>query len=328
MTTTPLVSIVLPVYNEIDHLDEELERIQKAMEVSGHPFEIIVVDDASTDGSAERLREIRAEKASPIRLIAFRTNRGAGAARKIGTEAARGEIVLWTDVDMSYPNDLLPTLVDALNGFDQVVGARTSEEGSHKMARVPAKWFIRSLAQWLSNTKIPDLNSGFRAFRKDVADQFLHLLPDGFSHVTTLTMAFLANGYSVEYIDIPYTTRSGKSKFRFFADTRLYLQQVTRMIMMWNPLRVLMPVASVLFLVGFGKIIFDLFDKNFRVGTNTLLIMVTAGMIFVLALLADLVVQVTRPKLTVLPAAVFEHGTSEHRTQGPETAPSDPSDSA
>ncbi len=299
----PQVSIVLPVFNEIEHLDEELERIRDAMEASRYSFEIIVVDDASTDGSTERLDEI-----PWIRLIAFRANRGPGAARKIGTEAALGEIVLWSDVDMSYPNDQLPRLVEALDGYDQVVGARTSEEGTHKLARVPAKWFIRRLAEWLSSTKIPDLNSGFRAFRKDVADQFLHLLPNGFSHVTTMTMVFLANGYSVGYVDIDYAKRSGDSKFRLVADTRLYLRQVTRMVMMWNPLRVLTPLATVLFLLGFSKLVFDLIDKNFRVGTNTLLVVLSAGMVFVVALLADLVVQVTRPRHSVLPAAVKERG--------------------
>lgn len=295
------VSVVLPVYNEIDHLDAELDRIRLAMEASAYSYEIIVVDDASTDGSTERLTEI-----PWIRLIEFRSNRGPGAARKIGTEAASGAIVLWTDVDMSYPNDQLPELAEALEGYDQVVGARTTEEGTHKVARVPAKWFIRRLAEWLSNTKIPDLNSGFRAMRKDVAAQYLHLLPNGFSHVTTLTMVFLANGYSVHYIDIPYGKRSGKSKFRFVADTRLYFQQVTRMVMMWNPLRVLMPFAVLLFVVGLGKLVFDLFDKNLRIGTNTLLVMVAAGMIFIVALLADLVVQVTRPRHAVVPAAVVE----------------------
>lgn len=299
----PYVSIVLPVFNEIGHLDEELDRIWTAMDASPYSFEIIVIDDASTDGSTERLKEI-----PWIRLIAFRENRGPGAARKIGTEAAHGEVVLWTDVDMSYPNDRLPDLVEALDGYDQVVGERTTEEGSHKLLRVPAKWFIRRLAEWLSSTRIPDLNSGYRAFRKDVADQFLHILPNGFSHVTTMTMVFLANGYSVGYFEIPYVKRSGDSKFRLVADTRLYLQQVTRMVMMWNPLRVLMPFAMVLFLIGFSKLVFDTLDKDFRIGTNTLLVLVTSMMIFVVALLADLVVQVTRPRHSVLPAAVQEHG--------------------
>jgi len=138
--------------------------------------------------------------------------------------------VVWSDVDMSCPNDQLPELVKALDGYDQMVAARTSEEGTHKVVRVSAKWFVRHLAEWLSNTEIPDLNSGFRAFRNDVAEQFLHLLPNGFSHVTTLTMTFLANGYSVGYVDIPYGKRSGTSN-SVSLQTRGYTsQQVTRMV--------------------------------------------------------------------------------------------------
>jgi hypothetical protein len=192
-----------------------------------------------------------------------------------------------------------------------VVGASTSEEGTLKVVRVPAKWLIRRLAEWLSSTEIPDLNSGLRAFRRNVADQFLQMLPNGFSHVTTLTLVFLANGYSIRYSDISNARRSGKSRSKFVADTRLYLQQVSRMVMMWNPLRVLMRLATVLFLIGFAKVVFDLFDKNFRIGTSTLLVMLVAGLIFVVALLADLAVQVTRPRHTVLPAAVIE-GISVH----------------
>ena len=117
------------------------------------------------------------------------------------------------------------------------------------------KW--RTVQAW-EHFYVFDLNSGYRAFRRTVAEQFLYLLPDGFSHVTTITMAFLANGYSVHYVDIHYAKRSGKSKFRFVRDTRLYLQQVTRMVMMWNPLRVLMPFALVLLALGIGKIIYDI----------------------------------------------------------------------
>ncbi|MDA2979715.1 MAG: hypothetical protein O3B42_08165 [Actinomycetota bacterium] len=192
------------------------------------------------------------------------------------------------------------------------MGARASEEGSHKYLRIPAKWTIRKLAKFFSGTTIPDLNSGLRAFRREVAVQFLHLLLNGFSHVTTLTMAFLANGYAVRYVEIDYATRSGRSEFRFVSDTRLYLQQATRMVMMWNRLRVLTPVASVMFLVGLGKIIYDIFDKSFRIGTNTLLVMVTAGLIAIVALLADLVVQVSRPRGLVLPEEMDQSGGPDH----------------
>ena len=212
---------------------------------------------------------------------------------------------------MSYPNDEIPRLVKELNGYDQVVGARTSEEGTHRFARIPAKWLIRRLAEYLAQTEIPDLNSGFRAFRANVAGQFLHLLPDGFSHVTTITMAFLSNGYSVKYIEIEYAPRSGESKFHWYGDTKRYLQQLTRMIMMWNPLRVLGPAATVLILIGGAKLIFDVFDKDFRLATNTLLVFFAAMALFVVGLLADLVVQVTRPIHAVKPAAIIVNDTRD-----------------
>ena len=120
----------------------------------------------------------------------MRKTGGRGAARKTGTVLARGETVVWTDADMTYPNDDIPQLVEGLPGWDMVVGARRSEGGSLRWLRVPAKWLIRQLASFLANTRIPDLNSGFRAFRREVALQYLHLLPAGFSCVTTLTMSF------------------------------------------------------------------------------------------------------------------------------------------
>src|SRR5919106_4318869 len=189
------VSIVLPVHNERAHLRREIERIRAAMDSSPYSYELIVVDDGSIDGSSEELAEI-----DGIRLIRFGRNRGVGAARKAGTHRATGRVVVWTDVDMTYPNDGIPGLVKELEGHDQVVGARTSEQGTAKAFRVPAKWFIRKLASYLVETRIPDLNSGFRAFRRDVARQYLHLLPKGFSCVSTMTLAFLANGYSVKYV--------------------------------------------------------------------------------------------------------------------------------
>lgn len=300
---TPDVSIVLPIYNERGHLREEIDRIRTVMDVSEFSYEIIVVDDGSTDGSAEELRTI-----DGIRLVQYAENRGAGAVRKIGTHKAKAPIVVWTDVDMSYPNEQIPDLVRELAGYDQVVGARTSEEGTHKVARVPAKWAIRRLAEYLTRTSIPDLNSGFRAFRRDVALQFLNIVPDGFSHVTTLTMAFLSNGYSVKYIDIPYGKRAGKSKFHWYSDTRRYLLQVVRMMLTYDPLRVLMPWAVILLGFASGKLVYDLATKDWRVGTNTLLLFVGGFMVLLVAVLADLIVQVTKPPYEVDPATVEASG--------------------
>ena len=292
------VSVVLPVYNEVGHLAQEVKRIRAALETSGRTFEIIVVDDGSDDGSGEALEAIEG-----IRLIRFRTNRGSGSARKAGTSAALGRVVVWTDCDLTYPNEEIPRLVDTLDeGWDQVVGARTSEQGTYRALRVPAKWMIRRLACYLTDTKIPDLNSGLRAFRRDVGTQFLHLLPTGFSCVTTITMTFLANGYSVRYVPIDYFPRAGRSKWHWWTDTRRYLLQVVRMILMFNPLRVFGPIGVALVAVGAGKVVFDITTKHGRIATNTIVVLFAAGVVVMLGLLADLLVQLTRPRDAVEPA--------------------------
>lgn len=292
------VSVILPVYNEKGHLRVEIDRIRVALDRSHYSYEIIVVDDGSNDGSGEALAGIEG-----IRLLRFATNRGSGSARKYGTIAARGRVVVWTDVDMTYPNDRIPELVKELEGYDQVVGARTTEQGTAKVFRVPAKLFIRKLASYLTETDIPDLNSGLRAFRREVAAQYLHLLPTGFSCVTTITMSFLANGYSVKYVPIEYSPRAGESKFHWRKDTRRYLTQVIRLVLSYNPLRVFVPMGLLLGVIGLTKLGFDLVDKDFRVGTNTLLILFAALQVLSIGLLADLFVRISRPRDEVEPAS-------------------------
>jgi hypothetical protein len=214
---------------------------------------------------------------------------------------------VWTDVDMTYPNDTIPQLVKELDGYDQVVGARTTEKGTMKALRVPAKWFIRKLASFLTSTKIPDLNSGFRAFRTDVAKQYIRHLPPGFSCVTTMTMTFLANGYSVKYVPIEYAKRAGESKFHPIKDTRRYGTQVVRMVLSYNPLRIFMPLGLGMLAIGIGKAIADLVRHDYRVATNTLLILFAAFQVIVIGLLADLVVRVSKDRDEVSPASVSKY---------------------
>ena len=296
------VSIILPVFNEVDHLEIEVNRIAAAMDVSDYTYEIIVVDDGSTDGSARVAQAL--EQRGAARVLRFAENRGSGSARKAGTAAARGRVTVWTDVDMTYPNDSIPQLVKELEGYDQVVGARTSEQGTVKALRVPAKWLIRRLASFLTRTDIPDLNSGYRAFRTAVARQYLNQLPTGFSCVTTITMTFLANGYSVRYIPIDYAKRAGKSKFRWWSDTRRFATQVVRMVLSYNPLRVFMPLGLTLLAVGTVKLGVDVVNRHFHVAADTLLILFAALQVIAIGLLADLVVRSTRARSEEPPASL------------------------
>ena len=229
-----------------------------------------------------------------MRLMPFRRNGGSGTARRIGTAEAHGRIVVWTDADMTYPNERIPEFVQYLldhPDVDQVVGARTSEQGTHKFLRVPAKWVIRKLAETLAATKIPDLNSGLRAFRRDVSLPYLRLLPPGFSCVTTITMSFLSNQHAVDYLPIDYAKRAGTSKFHFVKDAYRYILQVLRMVMYFNPIKVLMPLALWLFFLGVVKGIVDVIRYDLRVTTSTLLLLMTGLIIASMALLADLIVR-------------------------------------
>ena len=198
---------VLPVYNEAGHLRAEVDRI----EACARRLAVLVRDHRRRRRVhrriARRARRPRGERRHPGRS-GSPENRGSGSARKAGTRPQRDAVVVWTDVDMTYPNDQIPELVKELDGYDQVVGARTSEQGTHKRRGCRRSG---SSASWprTSPRPIPDLNSGFRAFRRDVGLQYVSQLPAGFSCVTTITMTFLANGYTVKYVPIEYARAAG-----------------------------------------------------------------------------------------------------------------------
>src|SRR6478735_5493478 len=289
----PYVTIVLPCYNEGEHVLLEIDRITAAMNASEFTYELLCIDDASTDNTLEVLHDAASRYAN-IRVMPFRRNGGSGTARRIGTQQALGEIVVWTDADMTYENEKIPDLVRILRddpSYDQVVGARTTEEGTHKWARVPAKWFIRKVAEKLTNQTIPDLNSGLRAFRREVSLPYLRLLPAGFSCVTTITIAFLSNQHDIKYVETEYAKRAGVSKFHFVNDAYRYILQVLRMVMYFDPLKVLMPPALWMIVIGLVKAVVDMFRHPFYFPASTVLLIVSGIMIASLALLSDLVVR-------------------------------------
>lgn len=285
------ISVVLPIYNEEAAIGDDLDLIKRTMDATGYPYEIIVVNDGSTD------RTVEIVSSRPwVRLLHHTHNRGTGAARTTGVKAAQGNLILMTDGDGTYPNQDMPKMLEYLQHCDMVIGARKEEKGTLKWLRSSAKWFIRTLASYLTATKIPDLNSGMRGFRRDIALKYLNILPTTHSWVSTITIAFLSDGYEVAFMPIDYYPRKGKSSFHPLRDTYNYLTLVVRAVTYFNPLRVFLPLSLFLFAVGGIKLIRDLIVYRFHVPTGTVLVLVTAVQIGVMGLLADLIVRKSAPR--------------------------------
>lgn len=286
-----MISIIIPVYNEEGAIGDDLDTIIRTMSTSDVPWEIIVVDDGSTDRSAEIVRQREG-----VRLIQHPYNRGTGAARTTGLKHARGDVIVMTDGDGTYPNQDIPRLLAYMDQYDLVIGARKTEAGSLRWLRSPTKLFIRLLASYLTGVRIPDPNSGLRAFKKSVAERFLDILPTTHSWVATQTIAFLSEGYTVKFIPIDYYKRKGrKSSFHPITDTYNYISLVVRTIMYFNPLKVFLPVALALIVVGVVKLIRDIiYYRGFYVPGVTLMLILTAIQVGAIGLLADLIVKRTR----------------------------------
>ena len=278
------VSIVIPAYNEEEAIASVIQEIKRAMSEVSFRYEILVVDDGSTDSTSQKAQ------AEEVRVLRRPQRRGSGTARRNGIEAAKGEIIVMIDGDGSYEARDIPKLLGYFPQYDQVNGARQSEEGAMKWLRAPAKFFIRKLACYLSHTKIPDLNTGLKAFKRSVMMQYLWVLPDGFSCVSTMTLAFLCNGYDVMWIPIGYRKRIGKSKFHPVWDTASYLLTVIRMTMYFKPLSVFLPASVFLFCLALAKGIHSVWFSTGKLGFFELIASMTAVLIGVLGLVADLIV--------------------------------------
>lgn len=281
--TVPRVTVVLPSYCEEEAIAKVIDDIRVAMKASAETFEILVVDDCSRDKTAD------IAEAAGVRVIRRIVQGGSGASRRTGIKEARGEIIVMLDADGTYEAGDIPKLLEYIPAYDQVNGARTSEKGTLRILRTPAKWFIRQFACYLTSTHIPDLNTGLKAFKKDVMKRYLWVLPNGFSCVTTMTLAFLANGHPVKYIPTEYHTRIGKSKFHPLKDTLAYINTVVRMIMYFRPLRVFMPLSAFMMLTGILKAGWSL-RGTASLQESDIILIVSSILLASLGLIADLIV--------------------------------------
>ena len=286
-------SVLIPCYNEQGAISDTIEAVIAACETSlpADSFEVLVIDDGSTDASAAVI-EAAAARDPRVRLVRHRKNKGYGAALKTGLGVARGGWVAITDADGTYPNQRMGELFSVPDA-DMVVGARIGDDVVYSKLRAIPKIFLRRYAQWITGTHIPDINSGFRAFRTDVAKRYLHLYPDGFSFTTTITISMLMEGREVIYEPISYTPRIGKSKIKPIRDTLRFVSTIARTGMFFAPLKVLKPFILFFWAAFFISAAYDTFvltDLTDKTTTALLLALNTT----VLGLLADLIDRRTR----------------------------------
>lgn len=245
------VSVVVPVYNEQGVIGQVLTQIEQQPQVD----EIIVVDDGSSDRTREEV-----STHPQVRLIQHPYNIGQGAAVKSGIRAATGDIILLIDGDGQHPPAEIPNLLQHMDRYDMVVGARSAGSESQWQRNLANRLF-NTYATYIVGSPVADLTSGFRAVRAPIAQSFAYLLPNGFSYPTTLTIALFRAGYAVKYQPFASPARVGKSKIRPFKDGLRFLLTLTRLATLFVPLKIFLPI-SVLFLMSgstytAGKLLLD-----------------------------------------------------------------------
>ncbi len=278
------LSVVIPAYNEESSIGGVVGALRRVLEPCEGAWEIIVVDDGSTDGTA------RAAAAPGVRVLTHEANLGYGASLKIGIRRASFDCIVITDADMTYPVERVLDLVAAMESVDMAVAARTGPRVAIPLLRRPAKWCLRKLAEFLADVEIPDLNSGLRCFRKSDAGEYMHLLPNGFSFTTTITLAYHADSRLVRYIPVDYKKRAGSSKIRPIPDTYNFFLLVLRTVMYFDPMRIFMPPALVASMITLLTFAYELIWTQNLAEKSLIWLMITV-LLLAFALLGDLIVR-------------------------------------
>lgn len=293
------LSCLVPAYNESAAVVGTVRALHRAMtdalSPSNTPFEIIVIDDGSGDGSAETLEAANDPDGLPHRLVRHAKNRGYGAALKSGARAAVHPWLLFIDADGTYGADDAARLVAiALEDRDarMIVGRRDLAASGDPFFRRTGRGMITALARFLSGEAIPDLNSGLRLVHRDLFRRYLPLLPDTFSLTTSITLAALCSGEVVRYEPVGYHPRTGKSKIRPLPDTWRFIRLIIRTIIYFNPLKVFVPLAAVLIALSFATVVIsELVTGQVMDVTATFLFIAGLQMILI-GVVADLILKV------------------------------------
>lgn len=276
------ISVVLPAKNEARGLPATLQALKRH-----HPdAEVIVVDDGSTDDTAELARN------EGVIVISAPYSMGNGAAIKRGARAATGDVLVFMDADGQHDPAHVARLLERLDqGYDMVVGAR-DWAGQAGMHRGLANTFYNWLASHMTGAKVKDLTSGFRVVRANLFREFLHLLPNGFSYPTTSTMAFFRSAYAVAYEPIPVHKRIGKSHIKPIRDGVRFLLIIFKIATLYSPLKLFIPAALGFFALGLGYYLYTYLTFH-RFTNMSLLLFSAAVIVFLIGLISEQITGLT-----------------------------------
>jgi glycosyltransferase involved in cell wall biosynthesis len=277
------ISVIVPTYNEEGNIGKVVRKLKDVVSKINDNFEILVINDGSTDNTK------KAAKDAGATVISHPYNIGNGAAVKTGMRNAAGDIFILLDGDGQHNPDDIPKLLEHINDYDMIVGARnTSSEV--KFHRKLANKIYNSLATYVTSFKIEDLTSGFRVIRAPLAKKYLHLLPNTFSYPSTITLATLMTGHSVKYVRIKTFYRSGKSKIKLLQDGTRFFLIITKVATLFSPLRIFLPISFLFF--TFGSINYAYTYLTSKAFTNmSMLLYSTSIIIFMMGLVAEQIAQ-------------------------------------
>jgi glycosyltransferase involved in cell wall biosynthesis len=287
-STPPEISIVLPALNEEAALADLLAGIRNALADKTH--EILVIDDGSNDNTGHIANQQGA------RLLRHPYSKGNGAAIKRGIRQATGRIIVLMDADGQHPPEDIPRLLEALSDHDMAVGARAKGTGQ-QVHRWAANRFFSLLASYLAGERIPDLTSGFRAIKAEVAKRFVDLLPNSFSYPSTLTISLARAGYTIAHLPFIAKPRKSHSKIRPASDGLRFLFILLKVGVGLVPFRIFFPISLILFLAGMGWYAYTFFAYPTPRFTNmSALLLCTAIIIFMMGLVAEQIAQLRRER--------------------------------
>lgn len=281
------VTVIIPCFNEEQVLADTVQRTLRCLPDAQRSFEILVVDDGSTDGSTHSLQALIGTPG--LRLLRNGENRGYGYSLKRAVGQARHELIAIVDADGTYPVERLAELIAAIKDADMVVGARTGPSVHVPLLRRPAKWILRKLAEYLAGRTIPDLNSGMRVMKRSLVRRFLRLLPDGFSFTTTITLAMLTHSHEVKYIPINYAPRVGKSSIRPIRDTVNFFGLIVRTVLYFRPLKIFVPASATVFLLAVATAVVSKVCFGQVADVTAVTLASAAVQLFAIGMLADLI---------------------------------------